>query len=414
MEIEELETMRKLNTEAIEKKNSPWWQLNWKVIAVICLVILGFMVIEFHGGNAAPTPVAGNLLTVAVARVARQNLAQEQTFDAEFRPYREIDLHAKVAGFVQHITVDIGDAVAQGEVLATLEIPELKEDLERANAQQLRNEKEIARAAANYEDAHLSNTRLAAINQTRSNLVAQQELDTAQAKDSVAEAALASAKQEVAVSKADVDKLKAMQDYCKITAPFAGVITKRYADEGALVQGGVTPSATAMPLVRLSQNDRLRLDFPVSVSYISRIKIGDPVEIRIQTMGRTIAGKISRFTRKVNTDTRTMEAEVDVPNADLSLTPGIYAVAVLKLEQREKVLTVPAEAISNPKAPTVFVLNEANEIEERPVRLGLEAPDKYEVLTGLKENELVMIGSRAQVKPGQKVEPKILELGGMP
>ncbi len=159
------------------------------------------------------------------------------------------------------------------------------------------------------------------------------------------------------VSKAELDKLKAVMDYCKITAPFSGVITKRYADEGALVQGGVTPSASAMPLVRLSQNDRLRLDFPVSVSYVHRINAGDPVEIHVQALGRTISGKISRFTRKVDTDTRTMEAEVDVPNPDLSLTPGIYAVAALRLDRRENVLTIPEQALSSRNAPTVFVVN---------------------------------------------------------
>jgi RND family efflux transporter MFP subunit len=189
------------------------------------------------------------------------------------------------------------------------------------------------------------------------------------------------------------------------------VITKRFADEGSLVQGGVTPSSTAMPLVRLSQNDRLRLDFPVSVSYVQRIKVGDPVEIRIPSLGRTITGAVSRFARKVDADTRKMWAEVDVPNDDLSLTPGIYADAVMKLDHREKVLTIPAEAVSNRKAATVFVLNQRNEIEERPVTLGLETASKLEVLAGLAENDLVMIGSRAEVKPGQKVEPKLMEIG---
>jgi len=165
--------------------------------------------------------------------------------------------------------------------------------------------------------------------------------------------------------------------------------------------------------VRLSQNDRLRLDFPVSVSYVQRIKMGEPVEIRIQSLDKTISGTICRFTRKVDTETRKMEAEVDVPNPDLSLTPGIYAVATLKLDRREKVLTIPVEAVANPKAPTVFVLGKENTIEERPVTLGLETPERLEVLAGLKENELVMIGSRALVKPGQKVEPKLMEMGSV-
>jgi RND family efflux transporter MFP subunit len=383
----------------------------WKLAAIPLAAIACFFAFKSLRGKSDPAPAPLDAFPIAVAKVTREDMAQEQIFEAEFRPYQEIDLHAKVAGFVQSITVDIGDRVKAGETLATLEIPELKEDLERAEAMELRNEKEVNEAEAKYEDAHTNYTRLAAIIQTKPNLVAQQDVDTAQARDHAAEAALDSAKQQVEVARAEVNRLKAVADYCKITAPFSGVITKRFADEGALVQGGVTPSSTAMPLVRLSQNDRLRLDFPVSVSYIQRIKAGDPVEIRIPALGKTMTGVISRFTRKVDADTRKMWAEVDVPNDDLSLTPGIYADAVMKLDHREKVLTIPAEAVPNRKAATVFVLNRRNEIEERPITVGLETANRLEVLAGLKENDLVMIGSRAEVKPGQKVEPKLTEMG---
>ncbi len=388
----------------------PRW-LNWKILLLAAVAILGFVALRSFHGAPRPSEDSSAPVTVAVVRVTRSDMAQEQPFDAEFRPYQEIDLHAKVAGFVKTINVDIGDQVKEGDLLATLEIPELKEDLEGAAARTARNQEEIKRASAAYEDAHLSFTRLSAVNETKPNLIAQQDLDTARDHDSAASAALAVARQEVAVSQAEIDKLNAMLDYCKITAPFSGVITRRYADQGALVQGGVTPSAAATPLVRLSQNDRLRLDFPVSVSYVERIKLGDPVEIRIQSTGRNISGKISRFTRKVNTDTRTMDAEVDVTNADLSLTPGVYAIAALTLDHRQNVLTIPAEAIAGRKLPTVFVLNKNNEVEERPVTLGLETPEKIEVVSGLNENDLVMIGGRSLVRPGQKVDPKLTTLG---
>lgn len=385
----------------------------WRLATIPLAAIVCFFALKSLRGKSDPAPALADALPVAVAKVTREDLAQEQVFEAEFRPYQEIDLHAKVAGFVKSITVDIGDRVKAGEILATLEIPELKEDLERAEAMELRNEKEVNEAKAKYEDTHTNYTRVAAIIQTKPLLLAQQDVDTAQARDQAAEAALDSAKQQVEVARAEVNKLKAIADYCKITAPFSGVITKRFADEGALVQGGVTPSGTAMPLVRLSQNNRLRLDFPVTVSYVQLIKVGDPVEIRIPSLGKTMSGVISRFARKVDTDTRKMWAEVDVPNDDLSLTPGIYADAVMKLDRREKVLTVPAEAVPNRKAATVFALNRRNEIEERPVILGLETASKLEVVAGLNENDLVMIGGRAEVKPGQKVEPKLMEMGSV-
>jgi len=286
--------------------------------------------------------------------------------------------------------------------------------MERAAATELRDEKIVDQAAARYQDAHVAWVRLNTINHNKPHLVAQQDLDTAQAKDSAAEAGLAAAKEDVHVAQAELNKLKAILNDCKITAPFSGVITKRYADVGALVQGGVSPSGAAMPLVRLSQNDRLRLDFPVSVSFVHNIKLGDPVEIRIAATGQTIHGKITRFTHDVEMATRTMETEVDVTNADLSLTPGIYAEASLELERHRNVLAIPTDALSDLKSPIAFVVNDKNQIEERPLTLGLVTPDKFEVTAGLKENDLVMIGNRAQVKLGQKVATKLMGTGSIP
>src|SRR5262249_11127974 len=155
--------------------------------------------------------------------------------------------------------------------------------------------------------AHLSYSRLLAVDKSRPNLIAQQELDTALAKDRTAESGLAAAKDQVEVSRAELNKLKTMLKYCRITAPFSGTITKRYANPGALIQAGVSSSTQALPLVRLSQNDRLRLAFPVSVSSVSKVKVGDPVEIHIESLQRNMAGEIARFTRKVESATRTME-----------------------------------------------------------------------------------------------------------
>jgi multidrug efflux pump subunit AcrA (membrane-fusion protein) len=144
------------------------------------------------------------------------------------------------------------------------------------------------------------------------------------------------------------------------------------------------------------------------------VKVGDPVEIHISATGQTIHGKVSRFTRNVEMDTRTMETEVDVPNPDFSLTPGIYAEARLEFERHEHVLAVPAETLSNLKNPTAFVDNREHVIEERPLKLGLATPDGFEILSGLKENDLVMIGNRSQVQPGQKVDVKLMGENGLP
>jgi RND family efflux transporter MFP subunit len=332
---------------------------------------------------------------VAVARVTREDLYNEVTIPAEFRPYLQVELHAKVSGYVDQINVDIGDRVKANQLLAKLEVPELKAELDRAKAAE-------RRAEADYKDSHLVYTRLQAVDKAHPNLVAQQDLDAAEAKDSTTEAA-------VAAAKAEVEKYETLMAYTRITAPFDGVITHRYADPGSLIQAGTTSDTQSKPLVRLSDNYRLRLDFPVSVSYVKDIRVGDEVEIRVDSLGgKTFTGTISRSAQKVDEDTRTMTTEVEVPNPKLELVPGMYATLVLKVERRPQVLTVPTEAISTDKKASVYLVNAEQEIEERPVTLGLETPAKYEVMAGLKEGDLVMIGSRSQVKPGQKVEAKLV------
>jgi RND family efflux transporter MFP subunit len=388
-------------------------RLDWRVACVALLALIVIPVWRATTGHAKPRTVATHAPQVAVAKVTREDLIQQLPGYAELRPYQEVDLHAKVAGYLESITVDIGDRVEAGQLLATIEVPELADDIQRANAALTRNQQEVARAQAAYEEAHLVYSRLSAVDKAQPNLIAQQELDTAVEKDRTAESALAAAKAEVDVSRAEIAKLETMRKYCRIVAPFAGVITRRYADPGALIQAGISSSTQSLPLVRLSQNNRLRLDIPVSVSYVSRIELGDPVEVRVESCDKSFTGTVARSTRKVDTATRTMDVEVDVPNDSLKLIPGMYANVTLRIDHRNKAIAVPVEAVSRQKEATVFVVNKENKIEQRVVGVGLETPDKLEVLSGLSENELVMIGSRTQVKPGQVVEPKPVEQAKM-
>jgi len=329
---------------------------------------------------------------VAVVKVDREDLYKEITIPAEFRPYNEVDVHAKVSGYVKRINVDIGDKVKPGELLALLEIPELGDELDHAIAAH-------QRAAADYKDAHLAYSRLVEVNKQHPNLIAQQDLDTAEAKDATAQGALAGAK-------SDVQKYQTLVSYTRITAPFGGVITKRYADPGTLIQAG-TASTQALPLVRVSDNNLLRLDFPVSVDYVRGIRIDAPVSVRVDSLGnRTFEGKIARFSNNIDDRTRTMIVEMEVPNPTLELVPGMYANVTLKVDERPHALAISIEAVPA-GGKTVLLVNRSHQVEERPVTLGLETPGKYEVLSGLNEGDLVMIGNPAQLVIGQKVEPRI-------
>ena len=331
--------------------------------------------------------------SAAVVKVVREDLCRELTIPAEFRPYAEVALHAKVSGYVRQVNVDIGDRVKAGQVLATLEVPELQDELHNAEAA-------WQKAGADFTNANLIYTRLVAVNRSHPNLVAQQDLDTAGANAQSAAAAIAAAQ-------ANVDKLHTLADYTKIVAPFDGVVTHRYADPGALIQAGTASDTQAMPLVRVSDNYRLRLDFPVTVDYVKDIETGAAVAVRVDSLdGQTLAGRITRFARSVDDSTRTMITEIEVPNPDLKLVPGMYATVVLKVDQHSHALAIPIQAVTSTKAPTVLVLNQDNQIEERAVKLGLQTADRYEVLSGLAEGDLVVVGSRMAFQPGEKVEPK--------
>ncbi|MDB6140913.1 MAG: Efflux transporter, family, subunit [Verrucomicrobiaceae bacterium] len=355
----------------------------------------------FHPCHA-DTPV------VAAARIERGELSRDISFDAELRPFQEVELHAKVTGYMETLKVDAGDSVQEGQVIASIEVPELKIEIEHAQASERRSRAEIARARAAYDEVHLGYTRITATDKAQPHLIAAQDIDAAKARDQSAEASIEAAKEQANVAEADVRKLQAELVYSNITAPFTGVITKRYADRGALIQAGT--SAGAMPVVRLSQNDKLRAVFPVTMSFVSRIKVGDPVDIRIDSVERTLHGKVARFSRKVETSTRTMDAEVDVPNEDLSLIPGLYATAILTADHRSGVLLAPIAAVVREKeGGSVYVITKDHKIEERKTTLGVETPSMIEILGGVSENEMLFIGSRAQVKPGEVVEPKLIE-----
>jgi RND family efflux transporter MFP subunit len=362
--------------------------------------------------------------TVAVAKATMEDLSRDLVLTAEFRPFQEVDIMAKVAGYVKTLYVDVGDRVKQGQLLAILEIPEMADDRTRAQAGVDRSQAEVARARdqiqqaqSAHEIAHLSYTRLAEVFKQKPGLVAQQEIDDAHSKDLVSEAQLSAARSnldvaehQVQVNMAELQKVKTLFDYTSVTAPFAGVVTKRYADTGSMIQAGTSSSSQAMPLVRLSENGLLRLILPVPESAVSTVHIGQQVEIRVPTMNRNSSGRVARFSNKVAVATRTMDTEVDVPNPDLALIPGMYAEVHLTLDRRVHTLTVPVSAVdvgSDPSSGQVAVITPGNLVENRQVKLGLETATRVEVKSGLKEGEMVVIGNRSGLQPRQEVRPKV-------
>jgi RND family efflux transporter MFP subunit len=374
------------------------------------------------GGTAGKVNAdSATAVTVGVTPVVKKTLSRTLTLSSELVPFQEIDVYAKESGYVQKLNVDYGTHVKAGQVMAILEIPELiaqidmdQAQIKSASDEVQRTDHELKRYQAQYKALHLEYTRLNDVFTNQPGIVAQQEVDDAQGKDLAAasqvdagQAALSAAESQLASANAKLAHDQALYDYSKITAPFTGVVTERYANLGTLMQMGTGSSTQAMPLVRLSQDDLFRLVIPVPESYVRYIRIGDPVSVRVPSLNRSFPGKVARFSVDVRADTRTMHTEVDVPNPHGVLLPGLYAEADLKLDQKQDVPSVPVQALNHEaNKTTVFVVNGAGQIEDRTVQIGLETSSDAEVVSGLSEGEKVVVSDRAGLKPGQRVQVK--------
>ncbi len=357
--------------------------------------------------------------TVPITVVSSATLENNLVLSAEFQPFQDVDVMAKIAGYVKEIRVDIGSHVRQGEVLAILEVPEIVDDVAKANAGVAAAEANVvtaqaaiqsAEAAANI--AHLSYLRINDVSTKNKGLVPQQDVDVAQSRDMEAVAQLASARsalkaaeQSKLAAESEYSRTQAMMQYATIRAPFAGVVTKRYANTGSMIQAGISSQTQSMPVVRLAQNDLLRLTLPVPVTDVAEVKDGELVDIHISNPPRTIQGRIARYADSVLMATRTMDTQIDVPNKDGRLVPGMYAEVHLHLAERPNTLCVPVDAIDGlgTNVEQAYVVR-SGVIHVVQVTTGLQTTSRLEVLTGLKAGDLVVVGRHSGLSEGEKVE----------
>jgi RND family efflux transporter MFP subunit len=392
--------------------------------ALLCLLLGFFVVRRVRAGGPSHTNNGRDVIHAAFAVAKRAPIGNTFSVAGEFVPYQEIEVHAKVAGYVRKINVDIGDRVKTGEVLAVLEVPELMAQLQGTGAgvrhsqeEIQRSQNEVSRDVAQHAALHAQYLRLKQAAEARPGLIAEQELDDAHAKDQASEAqvdsaksVLAAARQQLEISEANNSQVSAMSDYTRITAPFDGVVTWRYADTGSLVQAGTTNNNSA-PLVKLAQVNILRLRIPVPESLAGSVRIGEPAEVVVHATGKRFTGKVTRFTDSVDRTTRTMQVEIDVPNDKYKLQPGMYADVALQVQNHPDALTIPVQAVQHENGKSsVLVIDQQNRVQARQIETGLEDPNRVEVLSGLNEGDRVIIGNFGSYQAGQTVEPKAAKL----
>lgn len=386
----------------------------------VCPVTLSLLVFsaagcrhDVAGKEAQEAPAA------PVTVVQRTHLENTFQVAGEFVPFQEVELHAKVAGYIRHIGVDIGDRVKTGQVLATLDVPELMAQVQGADAgvrqsqeQITRAKSDVLRAQANYDATHSQAERLQQASKARPGLIAQQEIDDALAKDraaaaqvDAAKAALSATQQQLGISQAEHQHYSSLADYSRIVAPFSGVVTWRYADTGTLIQAGTSNSGSA-PVVKLAEVDILRLRLPVPESIAPYVRAGDPASIRVDAIGKTFSSKVTRSAGALDPATRSMQVEIDVPNKDRQLAPGMYAQVTLNVAHAGESLAVPVQAVDQTGTPYVLLVNSENKVEKTDVHVGVSTPTRVAILSGVKEGDRIIALNLSTYQPGEVVTPK--------
>lgn len=342
------------------------------------MVVALLVGLHFRRAARSPSIIQQPPPTVAVVAARRRDLIKSISIVAELRPWTVVNLYAKQSGYLQDIYVDYGSAVSAGETVAVLSLPEQEAAYQQADAA--------------YKLAKVDYDRLLSVTRVEPGLVAQEDVDKAQAA------------YDEAKDLRDQDAV--LLSYANIVAPFSGVVTKRYADPGALIQAG-TASGT-QPVVQVADNYVLRLVVEVPEELVERIHVGTPVDVKIQSTGQVISGRVARYSYDVHQDTRTMHTEIDVANPSLALKPGMYAQATIVLDRQSGALAVPTQAVSLTSGqPNVWIVDADNRIEERDVRIGMQTADWVQIESGIPLGARVLIGDRSALATGEKVEPKL-------
>jgi len=357
----------------------------------------------------APKPAAPpGTMEVAVTQVKRGPITRSINLPATIRARQQVTLYAKVAGYLKSIRVDRGDSVKEGDLIAEVEAPELKAELEQTVASERRSQAEINRAQATYEEAHQAYTRLSSVSQTQHGLIAAQDLDEAKMRDHSAEATLAAAREQALVAQAAVNRLKSLLDYARVLAPFSGVITKRWVDLGALIPaatGSSSPQSAAV--VTLMDFSTVRVEAYVPEPETPLIQNGLAAEVKVEELaGKSFTGTVTRFAHALEEATKTMATEIDIANPEGTLRPGMFATVKLAVERKADVLLVPVEALVVEKTTTAVFTVVDGKAKKIPVKPGFQDGKFAEIFDGPVLGATVIMPGKVPLSDGQPVKAR--------
>jgi RND family efflux transporter MFP subunit len=337
---------------------------------------------------------------VEAVKPAPQDFERTIVLTASIEAFEQAPLYAKVSGYVKALNVDIGDRVQQGQELATLEVPEMTHQLASARAAVAEQSAAVAKAEADAELARVIFVRAEGLR--KKDAITEQELDEARARHLTAQADAELARARHSRAKSELNELDSMMAYSRIRAPFAGVITRRFIDPGALVQAA-TANNNVTPIVTVSKTEVLRAVVEVPEPDAPYVRKGDPTSIRLVAMGsRALEAHVSRTADALDPGTRTMRAEADLQNPQGSIAPGMFGELTIHA-RRAALLTIPARTLHKDESGAFVLVIHGGRLHKRPVATGASADGVIEILDGISPDDLVA-ASDAELKDGQAVE----------
>jgi membrane fusion protein (multidrug efflux system) len=326
-----------------------------------------------------PTKQAAPPVSVQVIRPKRGEITRSVTLPGNVLAWQQATLYAKVPGYLRTIAVDKGDRVKQGALLAEIEVPEMEADL--------------AKYKADLEVADMDYQRLSEARKKSPDLVTPQNVDDA--------------KGNWLVAQANLERIETLLKYASLTAPFDGVITRRWVDPGAFIPAATSSSsAQNAAVLMLADFSRVRVQVQVPEPEVPLITNGLPVRISVQELpGRNYQGRVTRYAEALD-DAMNMLTEIEIPNPKGELRPGMYASVQLELERRRDALTIPAEALVVEKAKNSVFTVEDGKAKKIAVKVGFNDAVLVEVVEGIKPDEPVILAGKQAINDGQAVNAK--------
>jgi RND family efflux transporter MFP subunit len=384
------------------------------VVTVVGICVMGILAEYYLAASPSKSTDADTRPDVQVEHPRRTTVVQRLETNATLEAFEDTDLFAKVSGYLSDVRVDIGDHVKAGQVLAVISVPEMENELAE-DAAQLDSKQKSLETAQRQVEHNKANVALQDVTLKRQEVlfttrnIAPQDLDVARANAEiakadvgVAEANLAFAAAQVKLAAATVERVKTLINYEQIEAPFDGVVARRLVNRGDLVQAATSTRTT--PLFTVQRIDTIRVFCDVPENDVPRLHIGDPAIVKPYGLeDRPFAGSVTRFSLSLDPATRNMRTEIDLPNPEERLYPGMYAEVSLEMNRRPDALTIPAAAVGSDSAGNFVYTVADNHIARLAIKIGLTDNGRTEVTAGLSKDTSIVTAFRGAPPPGTTV-----------